>query len=75
MKEVTKRDLVHIIKRFDRYTETVGQHEFITLALCQRLIEHTNLTQIVKNQKNARAMYRSIAKCIGEDYSDYEEIN
>lgn len=75
MKEVTKRDLIRIIKRFDKYTETAQQYELFPLALCQRLIEHTNLTQIVKNQKAARAMYRSIAKCIGEDYSDYEEIN
>lgn len=73
MKEVTKELLEDLICKFHKYTETAEHHEFLMLALVQMRIEGTDITEIVKNQKEARAMYRVIAKTIGADYSDFVE--
>ena len=68
---VTEQDLISLIEKFKTYTETAEQHEFTTLVILEILIEKTNVSNIVKNQKAARAMYRSIARAIGVDYSDF----
>lgn len=73
MKQIEEKDLIYIIDKFKKYTETAEQHEFPLLAMIEFAIQRTNITEIVDDQENAKAMYRSIAKVIGEDYSAFEE--
>jgi hypothetical protein len=73
MKKVTTQKLGKLIDKFYKYTETAEQHEFVLLFQVDMRIQKTNIEEIVKNQKEARAMYRVIASTIGEDYSNYKE--
>ena len=72
-KQIEEKDLVDIIGKFEKYTETAEQHEFSILAMIQFGIQKTDVSEIVKDQEEAKAMYRAIAKTIGEDYSEFEE--
>ena len=72
-KEVTIQKLENLIDKFYEYTETAEQHEFVLLFQVDMRIQKTNIEEIVKDQKEARAMYRVIASIIGEDYSNYKE--
>ena len=47
---------------------------FVPLLIIDKQLEKTNIDEILKNQKECRAMYRTIAKVIGLDYSMYEEV-
>ena len=73
MKTVTVEALNALIDRFKKYTETAEQSEFVRLAMVQMMIDKTAVNEIVKNQKEARAMYRVIARVIFEDCTEYEE--
>lgn len=73
MKEVTVEALEELIIKFNKYKETAEQHEFPKLYALDVAIQKTDLKIIVSTQSQARAMFRTIAKIIGEDYSDYTE--
>ena len=72
-KQVTEQALNKLIDKFYEYTENAEQHEFVLLFAIDARIQGTNIKEIVKNQKEARTMYRVIASAIGEDCSDYKE--
>ena len=73
MKEVTVEALEELIIKFNKYKETAEQHEFSKLYALDNAIKTTDLKIIVSTQSQARAMFRTIAKIIGEDYSNYIE--
>ncbi len=77
MKTITVRDCHELRDKFESYCETAEQHEFPILAMVNLRLDAT-IAKIdgdgeVKNQKDARAMFRVILKIIGEDFSAYEE--
>lgn len=74
MKVVTGEALNALIDRFKKYAETAEQSEFVRLAIVQMMIEKTDVKEIIKNQKEARSMYRVIARVIFEDCTEYEEV-
>lgn len=73
MKQIEEKDLIDMVEKFNKYTETAEQHEFPLLAMIEFAIQGTNITEIVDDQENAKAIYRSIAKVIGKDYSEFKE--
>ena len=73
MEQVTEEMLNKLVEKFFKYTETAEQHEFVMLAMIHENINHTQISEIVKDQAEARAMYRVIASAIGEDYSMFKE--
>lgn len=78
MKEITVQDCVSLQEKFTRYTETAEQHQFPLLFMIDiRLrasVEAVVKTGRVENQKEARAMFRVVLRVIGEDFSEYEEV-
>lgn len=73
MKEVTVEALEELIVKFNKYKEVAEQREFPKLYALDKAIQATDLKMIVSTQSQARAMFRTIAKIIGEDYSNYKE--
>lgn len=73
MKEVTVEALEELIIKFNKYKEIARQCEFPKLYALDNAIKATDLKIIVSTQSQARAMFRTIAKIIGEDYSNYLE--
>lgn len=75
--EITLQDCEDLYARFMKYTETAEQHEFPRLAMIHfklnQTMVHVRLTGCIKDQKDARAMFRVVLKTIGEDASAYEE--
>ena len=74
MKEVTTNALEELIIKFNKYKENAEQHEFAKLIVLDMAIKKTDLKIICSTQSQARAMFRTIAKIIGEDYSNYMEV-
>lgn len=77
-KEITVQDCDELYDKFKKYTETAEQHEFPRLAMIHFKLKKTlaqiHTSGIVKDQKEARAMFRVVLKTIGEDASAYEEV-
>lgn len=77
-KEITVQDCDDLHAKFMKYTETAEQHEFPLLAMINFRLDDTlarlRASGVVKNQKEARAMFRVVLKAIGEDASAYEEV-
>ena len=77
-KEITVQDCDELREKFVKYTETAEQHEFPRLAMVNFMLDETlpqlRATGVVKNQREARAMFRIVLKTIGEDASEYEEV-
>ena len=77
MKEITVQDCLSLQKKFNSYTETAEQRQFVMLLMVdiklQATIERIKEVGKVENQKEARAMFRVVLQIIGEDYSQYEE--
>lgn len=77
-KEITVKDCDELHAKFMKYTETAEQHEFPLLAMINFRLDDTlarlRASGVVKNQKEARAMFRVVLKAIGEDASAYEEV-
>ena len=46
-KQIEEKDLIYIIDKFKKYTETAEQHEFPLLAMIGFAIQETNITEIV----------------------------
>lgn len=76
-KEITLEDCLQLQERFKKYCETAEQHEFGILFIVDMKLGATiqvyKRSGEVKDQKNARAMFRSVLKVIGEDFSEYME--
>lgn len=76
--ELTLADCEELYAKFIAYTETAEQHEFAMLALVNMALDVTMLHLRegggVRDQKEARAMFRVVLQVIGEDFSEYMEI-
>lgn len=78
MKKITIEDVLELKEKFDKYLITAEQHEIVTLAIIDFMLNNTIKTiqsnnNEIKDQKEARAMFRTILKVMGKDYSEYEE--
>lgn len=76
-KVITVQDCDELYAKFKKYTETAEQHEFVILAMINKMLD-TTMIQIhafneVPDQKEARAMFRTVLKVIGQDASEYAE--
>lgn len=75
--EITVEDCENLYQRFMKYTETAEQHEFPVLAMVNVMLDATMVkiraTGEVWDQKDARAMFRTVLRVIGADFSAYEE--
>ena len=76
MKTITIEDCRNLKNKFERYCETAEQWEFIPLTILQMKLDKTLETiekdGMVKDQKEARAMFQTILLVIGENADDYE---
>jgi len=80
MKIVTREDAIELRRKFDAYTETAEQHEFVLLFIIDRMMTDT-IQQCDKHeywsdieiQKQLRAMFRVVGDIIGLDTSEYKE--
>lgn len=76
-KEITVQDCDDLHAKFMKYTETAEQHEFPRLAMIHFKLNKTlaqlRASGVIKDQSEARAMFRVVLKTIGEDASAYEE--
>ena len=77
MKIITIEDYRNLKNKFERYCETAEQYEFVLLAILQAKLDKTLETiekdGLIKDQKEARAMFRTILLVIGENADDYKE--
>ena len=78
MKKITIEDILELKEKFDKYLITAEQHEFVILAMIDLKLNNTIKTiqsnnNEIKDQKEARAMFRTILKVMGKDCSEYEE--
>lgn len=78
MINITVDDCEKLYAQFLAYTETAEQHEFPLLAMVNIMLDATmDLIRErgeVWDQKEARAMFRTVLKVIGGDYSKYMEV-
>lgn len=75
MKEITIENCYELRDKFMTYANRAEQHEFIILAKLNIMMDHS-IGQWSKDgidQKEARSMFRTILRYIGEDFSEYEE--
>ena len=79
MKIITIEDCRSLKKKFYQYCETAEQHEFVLLVILQAKLDKTLETiekeRAIKDQKEARAMFRTILRIIGENADDYKEVS
>lgn len=77
-KEITIQDCLNLKQKFDDYCETAEQHEFAKLFLINTkmnaTIERIQKVGRIEDQKDIRAMFRVVLKTIGEDISEYADI-
>ena len=78
MKEISIEDILELKEKFDKYLITAEQHEFVILAMIDLKLNNTikaiqSNNNEIKDQKEARAMFRTILKVMGKDCSEYEE--
>ena len=78
MKSITIEDCRNLKNKFERYCETAEQWEFVLLAILQAKLNKTLATiekdGMIKDQKEARAMFQTILLVIGENADDYKEV-
>ena len=78
MKTITIEDCRNLKNKFEQYCETAEQWEFVLLAILQAKLNKTLATiekdGMIKDQKEARAMFQTILLVIGENADDYKEI-
>lgn len=76
-KVITVQDCDELYAKFKKYTETAEQHEFVILAMINKMLDmtmiHIHAFNEVTDQKEARAMFRVVLKAIGQDASEYAE--
>lgn len=78
MINITVDDCEKLYAQFLAYTEAAEQHEFPLLAMVDIMLDVT-MAQTrdrgeVWNQKEVRAMFRTVLRVIGGDYSKYMEV-
>ena len=70
MKNISIQDCYNLKKKFDKYTKTAEQHQFVQLAMIEtmfnRTLKHYEKVGSVDNQKEANSMFRVISKIIEE---------
>ena len=78
MKIITIEDCRNLKNKFERYCETAEQYEFIPLTILQMKLDKTleiiEKDGVIKDQKEARAMFQTILLVIGENADDYKEV-
>ena len=78
MKTITIEDCRNLKNKFERYCETAEQYEFVLLVILQTKLDKTLETiekdGEIKDQKEIRAMFRTILRIIGENVDDYVEV-
>ena len=78
MKTITIEDCRNLKNKFERYYETAEQYEFVLLVILQTKLDKTLETiekdREIKDQKEIRAMFRTILRIIGENVDDYAEV-
>ena len=76
MKIITIEDCRNLKNKFEQYCETAEQWEFVPLMILQMKLDKTLETiekdGMVKDQKEARAMFQTILLVIGENADDYK---
>ena len=79
MRIITIEDCRSLKKKFYQYCETAEQHEFVLLVILQAKLDKTLETiekeRAIKDQKEVRAMFRTILRIIGENADDYKEVS
>lgn len=73
-KEIAREDINYLLQRLEQFKEIAEPPMFIPLLIVDQMLEKINIDEILKNQKECRAMYRTIARVIGLDYSAYLEV-
>lgn len=76
MKEIKIQDVYNLQKEFLDYCDRRAElHDYPLLVFFDMLIEVTlkHIEEKIKDQKEMRAMFRTIYKIIGKDYSSYVE--
>ena len=77
MKIITIEDCRNLKNKFEQYCETAEQWEFVPLTILQMKLDKTleiiEKDGMVKDQKEARAMFQTILMVIGENADDYKE--
>ena len=78
MKIITIEDCRNLKNKFEQYCETAEQYEFVLLVILQTKLDKTLETiekdREIKDQKEIRAMFRTILRIIGENVDDYVEV-
>ena len=78
MKTITIEDCRNLKNKFEQYCETAEQYEFVLLVILQTKLDKTLETierdGEIKDQKEIRAMFRTILRIIGENVDDYAEV-
>ena len=78
MKIITIEDCRNLKNKFEQYCETAEQYEFVLLVILQTKLNKTLETiekdREIKDQKEIRAMFRTILRIIGENVDDYVEV-
>ena len=78
MKTITIEDCRNLKNKFERYCETAEQYEFVLLVILQTKLDKTLETiekdGEIKDQKEIRAMFRTILRIIGENVDDYAKV-
>ena len=78
MKTITIEDCRNLKNKFEQYCETAEQWEFVPLTILQMKLDKTleaiEKDGMIKDQKEARAMFQTILLVIGENADDYKEI-
>ena len=78
MKNITIEDCRNLKNKFEQYCETAEQYEFVPLTILQmklnKTLEAIEKDGLVKDQKEARAMFQTILLVIGENADHYKEI-
>ena len=78
MKTITIEDCRNLKNKFEQYCETAEQYEFVLLVILQTKLDKTLETiekdVEIKDQKEIRAMLRTILRIIGENVDDYVEV-
>ena len=77
-KIITVQDCDELYAQFKKYTETAEQHEFIRLAMVNMMLDKImadihEAGKLTIDQREARAMFRTVLRVIGEDFSEYKE--
>lgn len=77
MKEITVKDCLELEEQFKKYCDTAEQHEIAKLTIVGLKLEDSldkiKKADAVKDQKDARAMFRVVLGVMGRDFSDYKE--